>query len=87
MIRGIYIGRPAVAGCITFSLFLSRALYKFQPWNPVLEFLNQPLVAFIAFNMAAVIVLYPFMKGIKAILLAIIMEIFLLFFIYAYYVV
>lgn len=86
MMRGIWIGRPLVTGIITFTLFLSRALYKFYPTSPLLELFNDPLVAFILFLVAGLIIVYPFLKGPKALIISSCMVGFIMFFVYAYYI-
>ena len=87
MIRGIFIGRTLVAGVISFTLFLSRALYKFYPKSPILELFNDPLVAYILFLIAGVVIVYPFLKGHLALVISAVMVAFITFFVYAYYIV
>jgi len=84
-IRGIYIGRPAVAGALTFSLFAFRALYTYNK-HPFFEFFNNPIVVFIIFLIAGLIVTYPYLKGWRALVIAPFMILLLIFFVYTYYI-
>jgi len=84
-IRGLYIGRPALAGGITFSLFLFRAVYTYNK-HPVIEFFNDPIVVFLCFLVAGVVMTYPYMKGWKAIVITPLMVALMLFFVYTYYI-
>ena len=85
IIRGIYVGRPLVSGGITFTLFAFRAVSRFI-MNPVVEFFVNPYVAFIMFLTAGVIMLYPFLKGVKALIIAPLLVLGIAFFVYAYYI-
>ncbi len=88
MIRGMYIGRPMVAGALTFTVFVFRALSKFI-WhgnNVLIAFFINPYVVFCMFLAAGLIFMYPFFKGIKTLILAPLMVICIAFFVYAYYV-
>lgn len=74
-----------VAGILTMTVFAFRAISKF--WmNPVVEFFINPYVVFIIFLAAGLVILYPFMKGAKALILAPLLVIIIAFFVYAYYI-
>ena len=84
-IRGIFIGRPLVAGALTMTAFAFRAISKF--WmNPVIEFFINPIVVFLLFLLAGIIILYPFLKGKLALVLGPLLVIVIAFFVYAYYI-
>ena len=85
MIRGLYVGRPMVAGALTFTVFAFRAVSKFM-MNPVIEFFINPFVVFIMFLIAALIITYPWLKGIRALIIAPLIVILIAFFVYAYYI-
>jgi len=85
MIRGIYIGRFMVSGAITMTAFAARAISKVAS-HPILDLLIEPVVVFIMFLAAAMIVFYPSLKGRKALILAPLIVIAIAFFVYAYYV-
>ena len=87
MMRGLFLPRSAVAGAITFLLFLTRAMEKYIPKNTFVQIFNDPIVVFILFTIAGTLVLSPLMKGIRAIILSIIMVFFITFFVYTYYIV
>jgi len=81
------LGRTSVAGGITLSLFVFRALSKVVwPPNPVVDFFINPNVVFACFLIAATIVMYPFLRGRRALFVAPLIVILIAFFVYAYYV-
>ena len=84
MIRGIYIGRYMISGAITMSIFMARAFDAVFD-HPVLDFLVNPLVVFCLFITAAIIVFYPYLRGVKALIIIPIIVIGVGFFIWAYY--
>jgi len=85
MIRGMYIGRPAVSGAITFVLFMARALKQYIWKNPLVDFLNEPIVVFLLFLFAGIIITYPFLKGWRALVITPLMVMLIIFFVYTYY--
>lgn len=85
MIRGMYIGRPAISGVISFVLFLARALKQFIWNNPIIDFLNEPVVVFLLFLLAGIVITYPFLKGWRALVITPLMVLLITFFVYTYY--
>ena len=86
MLRGLVIPRSMVSGVITSLLFTTRAIKKYVPHNSIIKLLNDPVVVFILFLIAGIIILYPWLRGIKAIILSILMVFFITFFVYTYYI-
>ncbi|OYT15241.1 MAG: hypothetical protein B7C24_14070 [Bacteroidetes bacterium 4572_77] len=86
MIRGIYIGRYMISGAITMSIFASRAMSKLGWSNIIIDTMILPVVVYILFLAAALIVLYPLLKGIKALIIMPVVAFILALFVYAYYV-
>ena len=85
IIRGLYIGRAAMSAMLTMTAFAGRALSKF--WmNPIIELLINPLVVFVLFLTAGLIVTYPLLKGVKGLIIAPALVIIVAFFVYAYYI-
>ena len=85
MIRGAFLSRSAAAGIITFTLFIARALSTYT-MNPVISVLIDPLIVFIMFVIAGLIITYPYLKGWRAFVVAPLMIVFVLFFVYTYYI-
>ena len=92
MMRGIHIPRSAVSGAITFWLFGMRAASVYV-WseNPqwlqdIVHFFNDPIVVFIAFMIAGLIIIYPWLKSWRAFIIAPMMTALIVFFVYTYYV-
>lgn len=85
MIRGVHLSGAAIAGSITMTVFVFRALSRFFA-HPLIEFMINPYVVFFLFIIAAVVVTHHWLKGPKALIIAPIMVIAIAFFVYAYYV-
>jgi len=75
-----------VSGAITMSVFVSRALSKFIS-HPALEIMINPITVFILFLIAALVVFYPWLRGVKALIMMPFIVLFIAFFVYAYYIV
>jgi hypothetical protein len=84
------ITRSMIAGSLTFTVFIFRAWEKVmwgeEPWYPIAEFFVNPYVVFIMFLAAANIIMFPFYKGIRALVLAPFVVGLVAFFVYAYYI-
>jgi hypothetical protein len=86
MIRGLYIGRATVSAGITFIVMLFRALAKMYPSDQFYQLMIDPVLVFVLFLIAGVIVMYPYLTGRKALFIAPLMVCLILFFVYAYYI-
>jgi len=86
MIHGIYVGRYMISGAITMTVFVARAISKFFE-HEFLDMLTNPFFVFVAFIIAGIVVLYPWLTGVKAVILMPLLVLFVAFFVYAYYVV
>ena len=86
MIRGIYIGRYMISGAITMTVFAMRAASKLGVNHFIVDAFINPVMVYILFMAASIIVLYPYLKGIKALIIAPLVAIMLAVFVYAYYV-
>lgn len=82
----VSIGRASVAGLITMTIFVSKAISKYIE-HPVIETLLNPYVIFVLFCAAGTILLWPFLKGWRAFILGLLIVIFAAFFVYSYYVI
>ena len=85
MIRGIYIGRPLVSGGITFTVFVFRAVSTYTT-NWLIEIMTNPIVVFVLFLIAGIIITYPFLRGWRALVIGPIMVAMMVFFVYTYYI-
>jgi len=89
-IRGIHISPYKVSGSITLLLMTMRAGSKYT-WSehwlfPLTEFFTMPIVAFVLFTIAAIIITYPHLRGVKALILSPLIVAFIGFFVYSYYI-
>jgi len=84
MIRGIHIPPFLVTGAITMTFFMFRAISKF--WShPIVDFFITPIVVFVGFLIAGIIIIHPQLHGVKALILGPLLVVVVLFFVYAYY--
>jgi membrane-bound ClpP family serine protease len=92
MLRGIHITRPAVSGGITFFLFTMRAVEIYvwsgtEQWaKDLVYFFNNPVVVFVMFLFAGLVITYPWFKGWRTFIIAPLMIILIIFFVYTYYI-
>ena len=85
MIRGIYLGRPLISGAITMTIFTCRALSMYT-MNPIIEIMTTPIVVFILFLIAGLVITYPCLKSWRAFVIAPLLVIVIIFFTYTYYI-
>ena len=84
MVRGILLGRWMISGALTTTVFATRALSKLGYHQ--FDFFINPVVVFAMFLTAGLVMLYPFLKGIKALIITPLLVFIIAVFVYAYYI-
>ena len=90
IIHGFHISRGLIASFFTLPILAARGVNNlgwFPPGNPVIDTLMNPFVVFVAIMIAGIILTFPWLKGLWALFILLLIVAVAAFFVYAYYLV